>query len=182
MTQEDYAAVLARLEKLEAEGAIRGVMARYMEICDTLSPTSPMEELGELFTREAVWTGVGPRYAGAFGGHRGRAAIVAMLAQYQGEEGGTPPHFAMNAHFLSSETIRVADGAGQAQGQWMMLQTSTYADGRSDVRSARLNVGFALEDGAWRIARFETENLFSRPVSRWDDPAPVPVPGHRTGE
>jgi hypothetical protein len=38
-------------------------------------------------------------------------------------------------------------------------------------------MGFARgSDGNWRIARFETENIFSRPVDRWDDPAPVPVP------
>ncbi|MBH0111893.1 nuclear transport factor 2 family protein [Novosphingobium sp. YJ-S2-02] len=176
----DLAGLVERLTRLEAESAIRAVMARYMEICDTLGPDSPMAELGALFTREAVWTGVGARYAGAFGGHGGREAIVAMLAHYQGEPGRRAPHFAMNAHFLSSETIRVAGES--ARGQWMMLQTSTYADGRSDLRSARLNVAFAFEEGAWRIARFETENLFSRPVDRWDDPAPVTVPDQQTGE
>ena len=169
------ASVEERLARLEAESAIRTVMARYMELCDELNPDTPMDELGLLFTRDAVWTGKGARYATSFGSHHGRAAIVAMLGRYR----GPPPHFAMNAHFLCSETIAV-DGE-RAQGQWMMLQTSTYADGRSDLRSARLRVGFVVEDGAWRMARFETENLFSRPVDRWDDPAPVPVPDE-TGE
>lgn len=170
------ATVEERLARFEAESAIRTVMARYMELCDELNCDTPMDELGALFTRDAVWTGVGARYSGAFGGHEGRDAIVAMLGKYR----GPPAHFAMNAHFLCSETIKV-DGSA-AQGQWMMLQTSTYADGRSDLRSARLRVGFALEDGAWRISRFETENLFSRPVDRWDDPAPVPVPDEPTGD
>jgi hypothetical protein len=131
-----------------------------------------MEELGELFAIDAVWAGKGQRYGAAFGGHQGRAAIVSMLESYR----GPTPHFAMNAHFLASETIKVAHDCITARGTWMMLQTSTYADGRSDLRSARLEVAFAVEDGRWRIARFETENLFSRPVDRWDDPAPVPVP------
>jgi hypothetical protein len=152
-------------------------MMRYMALCDRLDADTPMDELGALFTVDAIWAGKGARYGAAFGSHRGRAAIVAMLDRYR----GPVPHFAMNAHFLSSETIEV-DGE-RAIGRWMMLQTSTYADGRSDLRSARLEVGFAVEQERWRIARFETENLFSRPVDRWDDPAEVPTPDeHERGE
>jgi hypothetical protein len=62
----------------------------------------------------------------------------------------------------------------------MMLQTSTYRSGASDLRSARLTVGFEREGTSWRIKCFETENLFSRPVDRWDDPTPVPVPASPT--
>jgi len=172
----ELAIILRRLEALEAEGAIRRVIARYMELCDTLGPDTPMDELGELFTRDALWAGKGARYGAAFGGHSGRAAIVAMLDAYR----GPVPHFAFNAHYLSSETITV-DGQS-ATGSWMMLQCSTYADGRSDLRSARLSVGFAQEEGAWRIARFETENLLSRAVDRWSDEAPIPVPTHSEGD
>lgn len=165
----------ARLARLEAESAIRRVMMRYTALCDRLDADTPMDELGELFARDAVWAGKGQRYGSAFGGHEGRAAIVAMLNGYR----GPVPHFAMNAHFLTSETIDVSDDARSASGTWMMLQTSTYAAGPSDLRSARLEVDFIVEEGRWRIARFETENLFSRPIDRWDDPAPVPVPETR---
>ena len=164
-----------RLARLEAEGEVRRVMMRYLELCDRLDSATPMDELGDLFALGAVWAGKGQRYGKAFGGHQGRAAIVAMLGAYR----GPPPHFAMNAHFLSSETIAVAADCRSARGSWMMLQTSTYADGRADLRSARLDVAFIVEEDLWRIARFETENLFSRPVDRWDDPAPVPVPQTR---
>lgn len=163
-------AVLARLGRLEAEHAIRAVMAEYMALCDRLDADTPMAALAALFTRDAVWTGRGARYAAAFGKHRGRAAIVAMLDGYC----RPAPHFSLNAHFLASERIEVDDG--RATGGWTMLQTATYADGRSDLRAARLDVAFAHEDGRWRIARFATENLFSRPVDRWDDAAAVPVP------
>jgi hypothetical protein len=166
----------ARVMRLEAEREIRAAMMRYMELCDRLDADTPMDELGELFTIDATWAGRGARYGAAFGGHRGRAAIVAMLDKYR----GPVPHFAMNAHFLGSETIEVDGDA--ATGNWMMLQTSTYADGCSDLRSARLEVGFAFEEGRWRMARFETENLFSRRVDRWDDPAEVPVPDKRGEE
>jgi ketosteroid isomerase-like protein len=165
------AALLARLDRLEAESAIRAVVTRYFTLCDRLDADTPMDELGELFAKDAVWAGRGTRYAASFGEKRGRAAIIAMIDTYRGEV----PHFAINAHFLSSETILVEGDA--ATGGWMMLQMSTYADGTSDLRSARLTVCFTRgKDDHWRIARFETENIFSRPVDRWDDPAPTPVP------
>lgn len=173
-TAEELLEMLAsRVLRLEAEHEIRAVMMRYMELCDRLDADTPMDELAALFTANAVWTGKGARYGTAFGGHEGREAIVAMLDRYR----GPLPHFAMNAHFLGSETIKLEGERGK--GSWMMLQTSTYADGRSDLRAARIKAGFAFEEARWRIARFETENLFSRPVDRWDDPAEVPVPDKR---
>lgn len=152
----------ARVDRLEAERAVRGVLVRYLGLCDTLGEATPMDELGLLFTDDAVWVGVGTRYGAAFGEHAGRAAIVAFLDGYR-----LPPHFAMNAHFLSSERIVVA--ADRATGRWMMLQTSTFADGRSDLRAAELTIAFAREEGCWQMRRFETRNLFRRAVDRWDD-------------
>ncbi|HWJ35273.1 MAG TPA: nuclear transport factor 2 family protein [Steroidobacteraceae bacterium] len=159
----------ARIDNLESQAAIRGVMAEYLRLCDKLDASTPMDELASLFTPDAVWVGAGARYGAAFGGHHGRSAIVAMFEAYR-----TPPHFAFNAHFLTSETIAVADDS--AQGRWMMLQTSTYSSGSSDLRSAKLTVDFARTQAKWQISRFETENLFSRAIDRWDDPLPVPVP------
>jgi hypothetical protein len=168
-------AFVARLERLEAESAVRRLLAEYMALCDTLGPDTPMARLGALFCRDAVWEGRGARYAEALGRHVGRAAIVAMLGRYR-----DPPHFRFNAHYLASEAIAVA--GARATGRWMMLQCSTYADGASDLRSAALELEFAIEDDAWRIARFATTNLFSRPVSRWDDPARIPVPPVQGGD
>ena len=169
------AAMRTRLDQLEAESAVRRVMADYMRLCDALDADTPMDALGALFTRDAVWEGRGARYGAVFGRHEGRAASVAMLDAYR----GPVPHFAFNAHFLTSETITV-DGDG-ARGSWMMLQASTYATGASDLRAARLDIAFAREDGRWRIAHFQTGNLFSRPIDAWDSAAAVPVPA-KNGE
>ena len=163
-------AILARLDRLEAESAIRRVVARYFQICDDLGPDTPFGELGDLFTRDARWEGNG-RYRQAFGGYDGRDAIVAMIRDYC----LPAPHFAMTAHFFSSETIVVT--GDRASGQWMMLQTSTYSDNRADLRSAALALDFAREEGRWRIAAFRTRNLFSRRVDHWNDTADIPVPG-----
>lgn len=165
----EFKALQRRLEAIEAESAARRVMARYFQLCDRLGSDTPMDELAQLFTRDATWEGKG-RYRDALGRHDGRDAIVAMLSAYA----GPIPHFAMNAHFLGSENIRPS-GSG-ATGEWMMLQTSAYADGRSDLRGAALTVRFAREDGVWRIAHFQTESLFSRSVSHWSDDTAIPVP------
>lgn len=161
-------ALIARLEELEAEGAVRRVLARYFQYCDDLGPQTPLADIGDLFTPAAIWEGKG-RYEAAFGRYVGRAAIVEMIASYC-----TPPHFAMTAHFTSSESITV--NGTQAHGEWMMLQCSTYSDGRSDLRSAALRVDFGREGAAWRIAHFRTTNLFSRHVDHWSDAKIIPVP------
>jgi len=162
--------VLARLDRLESESAIRTLVVRYFDICDHLNATTPLDELGSLFTEDAMWSGRGARYGAALGAHYGRAAIVAMLGSYAGPE----PHFAFNAHFLNSERI-VVDG-DRAVGRWMMLQTSTYTAGTSDLRAASLRLAFSRLAEGWRIRSFETKNLFSRRVDCWDDRAAIPIP------
>lgn len=161
--------LLERLTRLESVEDVRRTTMKYFRLCDTLGPDTSFDELGALFAREAVWEGRG-RYRRAFGRHEGREAIVKMLAAY-----ADPPHFTLNAHYLSSEDIEIT-AAGCATGRWMMLQVSTYRDGRSDLRSAALVLDFVIEDGRWRIARFVTENIFSRDVGPWNDEAPISVP------
>ena len=160
-----------RLAALEAESEIRALVARYMEICDELGPTSPMDEVGSLFCKNAIWEGKGKRYSKAFGGHRGRHAIVTFLDTYRAPK----PHFASNVHFLTSETLKVR--GQKAEGSWVMLQTPSFASGESFVLAARLLLSFAHEDDAWRISRFETTNLFGRPIDGgWHSNAPIPIP------
>lgn len=168
MQVSDLGDLLERLSRLEAVDAVRKVATRYFRLCDSLGPDTPLDDLGGLFARDAVWEGRG-RYRKAFGRHEGRGAIVAMLASY-----GNPPHFKLNAHYLSSEAIEV-DGQ-RATGQWSMLQVSTYCNGRSDLRSATLELDFIVEDGGWRIAHFITTNIFSRDVRPWNDEASISVP------
>ncbi len=163
-------ALRARVQALESEQAIRACISRYMDLCDHLDASTPLDELGDLFTEDAIWEGKGARYANSFGGHRGRDAIVAMLGKYCVE----PAHFALNVHYLSSELIRV-DGAC-AHGSWNMLQISSFSAGGSHLNSARLEIDFRCEDGVWRMAHFQTRNLFSRPVEHWNSEARLPVP------
>lgn len=163
--------ILARLERLEAESACRRCLSDYMDICDRLDASTDLDALGALFTRDAVWGGAGDRYAKDFGAHRGRQAIIDWLGRFCTEV----PHFAMNAHFLSSEAI-THGGDGTVTGRWLMLQTPTFHDGQSFLMAARLEIDFAQEDGAWRMHRFSTRNLYARPVGDWNAPVQIPAP------
>ncbi|GLI98513.1 nuclear transport factor 2 family protein [Sphingobium sp. BS19] len=167
--QNEIAALRAELSHLYAKDAVRAVVMQYFRLCDTLGPDTSMDDLRNCFTCDALWEGRG-RYREAFGRHEGSDAIVAMLGSYAVPQ----PHFAMNAHFLSSETITVSGDT--AVGLWTMLQTSTYRDGRSDLRSAALTIHCRVEDSRWRMSHFITENIFSRDVDHWSDTAPISVP------
>ncbi len=160
-----------RLQRFESEHGVRQCMQRYMAICDELGPASPLDELAGLFTDEAIWEGIGEKYARTFGRLQGRDAIRAMFAKYMVE----PAHFAMNAHFLTSELIEVASTTS-ATGRWMLLQASTFANGASHLGAAQLVVDFRQQDGHWKIDHFRTRSLFGRPVSSWTADALMPVP------
>jgi ketosteroid isomerase-like protein len=169
---ERLARLEARLQCFEDAEAIRTCVTRYMTLCDSLDAASPLDLLLDCFTEDAVWTGMGARYGASFGAHQGREALGAMFRTYM----RTPAHFALNVHFLCNEQVR-ATGLDQAVAQWVMLQTSTFSSGASHLNAARLNLQMArCADGRWRIARFETENLFSRPVSGWQSESELPVP------
>lgn len=171
MNDMDLTAILARLNKLEAESAIRNCINRYMEICDALDANTDLNELMDLFDSNSIWEGIGEKYAKSFGRYASWQAIYDMFKSYTQKES----HFVMNAHFVSSEQIYVEQQ--QAKATWLMLQTSTFRDGRSHLNAAKLIVKFQQQaDGTWKIKHFQTENILSRPVSHWDSTAELPVP------
>ncbi|MET0289091.1 MAG: nuclear transport factor 2 family protein [Pseudoxanthomonas sp.] len=164
-----------RIAAYEAESACRWVMAEYMRLCDQLDASTPMDELAALFTQDAVWEGRGGKYAKAFGRHEGRQAIVDFLDAYR----GPTPHFALNVHYLTSETIHVQNGE-VAHGTWVMLQASSLHDETSTLRSARIEAEFRFDFGRWRIAHFSTTNLFAQTRQQpWDDQMGAAEPGQR---
>jgi hypothetical protein len=167
--------ILKRLARLEAEQAARRVMTRYMRLCDQPDSGFPIAELGALFTVDAIWEGGGSTYGAAFGQHKGRAAIMEFIESFRHPKS----HFTLNVHFLTSEDIVANDDTAQAS--WIMLQLSSYADGHSSVLSARITARFAIEDEAWRIAHFRTENLFNAPWRRdLDDQTAFLAPAEAT--
>jgi hypothetical protein len=158
-----------RLATLEAEAAVRRTMARYMTLCDVPSGALEHETLAALFTPDAVWEGIGTQYASKFGRLNGHAEILAMLTRYLPPS----PHFSVNVHFLTSETIDVHGTS--AQGRWIMLQASGYVDAPAELIAARLDVDFAPAGNGrdWLITHFRTERLFDAP---WQVNARKPNP------
>lgn len=146
----------SRLEVLEGESQVRRLMARYMDLCDVPRAPVAMTELAELFSEDAVWEGIGTSTAQTFGHHQGREAIATFVFGYLPPS----PHFAVNLHFLTSESIRV-DGS-TARGQWIMQQISTYAEGHSELFGTRLDIDFREIDGRWQISHFRTQRLFQK--------------------
>ena len=161
-----------RVSALEAAREVSACLHEYMQLCDYLDEGFDLDPLLALFTEDAVWEGQGKRYAATFGRREGRAAIRAMFAKYT----LPPAHFVLNVHFLTSEKVDVRS-ASEAEGTWVLLQTATFTDGRSQLGSALLNVRFRKEEGRWKIAHFCTTSRFNRPVQTpWDNPQPLPVP------
>ncbi|MDD9798129.1 MAG: nuclear transport factor 2 family protein [Alphaproteobacteria bacterium] len=179
--------LVARVKRLEDEKHILACMNRYMYLCDKIDADFNMDDLLALFTKDAIWEGIGKRYDKTFGRLTGRDEIVAMFAKYMKK----PPHFTLNVHVLGNAQVDIDDkgGAGdieadnieadniEAKGSWILVQTSTFASGLSWLNCARIRAGFRYEEEKWRICHFRTENLFSRPMEKaWDDNASLPVP------
>lgn len=159
--------LLERVRVLEAEAEIRRLQARYMFLCDTPCPeygvTSDAERIDlimDLYTEDAIWEGVGDYYDGQFGHAEGAEAIRAHFSRFWSD--AQDPTLVLNAHYLTSEQIRV-DGE-EAEGQWIHMQPWLYNDGTALLRSSRLNNTFRRTGSTWRITRTRTENVFVAPL------------------
>lgn len=155
--------LISRIEVLEAEAAIRRIQARYMMLCDTPCPVFPavsdaerIELVLELYTKDAVWEGVGEYYDNQFGRAEGKDELRAHFNRFWSAD--QDPKLILNAHYLTSEQIFV-DG-DTAEGTWIHMQPWLYADGTALLRSSRLFNAFRKEGDSWLITRTRTENVF----------------------
>ncbi|MGW1030136.1 nuclear transport factor 2 family protein [Streptomyces sp. NPDC002577] len=138
---------------------VMNTLTRYLQLCDVPVPHGAEGEIGDLFTDDAVWEGVGPKYGDKFGRTEGREAIVEMISAY------LPPnsHFRENVHLLFPGNIDLGDST--ARGSWLMQQLSRYESGAAEVMVARLDVTFRFDARRALIRRFRTEQLFSAPLA-----------------
>ena len=174
----DLADLKRRLSVLEAEADIRRLMARYMWLCDTplpeypgdLGPVERIELIVEHFTRDAVWEGVGAFYDNQFGYSKGREQLIEHFEGFfitKSDTQNPSAHLLLNAHYLTTEHIRVNDDGVTAEGNWIHMQPWLFSDGSALLRSSRLHNAFELEDGVWKIARYRTENVFVATLPDW---------------
>ena len=164
----DVAALVRRIEVLEAEADIRRLQARYMFLCDTPNPEfgvaddlARIELILQLYSEDAVWEGVGSYYDNQFGRMVGKAALRKHFQAFWGTK--RDPALLLNVHYLTSEQIHVR--GEEADGQWVHCQPWIFSDGSSLLRSSRLNNQFRKVDGVWKVSRTRTENVFVAPLT-----------------
>ena len=164
VSPETVAALVRRVERLEAEAEIRRVQARYMFLCDTPCPEfgiendqQRIEAILDLYTEDAIWEGVGEYYTDQFGRAVGKDQVRAHFNRFWPAE--QDPKLLLNAHWLTSEQIHVHEDGETADGQWIHFQPWLFSDGKSLIRGSRLNNLFRKVDGTWKVARTRTENV-----------------------
>jgi hypothetical protein len=151
--------LLRRLDALEAEGAVRRIMAECLEAGDA----NDGARVAALFTADGVWEAVGP-LAALLGTHTGTDAIA---RRYSADV--HPMSF--SRHFLTNEAITV--NGDRAAGAWRFLQAATI-QGQALWGSGAYRADFVRVEGHWKIKHLRIENFFATPYE--DGWAKIPFP------
>lgn len=139
VTSED---VGRRLDALESEGAIRRLMATYIETRDFGGDAA---SIAGLFTPDGVWEYVG-RLAPVLGAHRGREAIARRFS-------GSLP---LSRHFLTNEAITVTGDT--AVGTWSYLMASVVEE-QVVWTAGRYRNDFVRVAGAWKFQHVRIDDI-----------------------
>lgn len=129
-----------RIDRLESIEAIRTLKHRYMTYCDL---GYPPDQLGPLFTEDAVWT------SKDFGHHAGRPAIEAFFA-------GVSSQIVFAAHLAMNGIVEVDGDRGA--GTWRILMPCTIVDGGR--KTSRWLLGDYVEEyvrrnGTWLFRKID---------------------------
>ncbi len=144
VTSED---LIQRLDVLESEGAIRRLMAEYLEARDF--GTGSGTHIARLFIADGVWEGVG-RLAEVLGSHQGRDAIERRFSA----------SLPFSVHFLTNESITI-DG-DTAVGTWRYLQSTVYK-GQAVWIAGRYHNDFVRVEGQWKFQHVRIDAMFVTP-------------------
>ncbi|MBV2149806.1 nuclear transport factor 2 family protein [Sphingobium sp. AS12] len=127
---------------------------RYFALCDRPRRVG-QTSYGDLFSANAIWEGVGGRYAERFGRFEGRDAIAGAMRLALDET----PSYRFNLHLLTNELWMPGSAL---TGAWLLQQFSVLNDERAIEATAEIRVTFDVAGGAVTIARFRTRNLMWR--------------------
>lgn len=124
----------ARLARLEAAADIRAMKMKYARLCDAGYPS---DQIGPLFTEDAVWDG-----GEAFGRYEGNAAIRAFFD-------GCPEKISWAMHYTVSGDVDVAPDARTAVGRWYLWQPMTL-EGQAVYLMAAYEDQYVNTDEGWK--------------------------------
>jgi hypothetical protein len=124
-----------RLGVLEAERAIRTLMAAYLAARDRGAAGG---EIARLFVPDGIWEGTGP-YAAQLGSHGGHAAIAERFSS----------DLPATLHLIGGEQIRV--DRDRATGRWSFLAPALL-DGEAAWMAGLYDNDFVCRDGRWLFA------------------------------
>ncbi len=139
--------LLRRLEALEAEAAIRRLMAEYLATRDFEEEKG--RHIASLFVPDGIWEGKG-LFAPILGSHHGREAIEQRFSK--------PMPFSV--HIAGCESISVH--GDEAIGRWVFLQPSTI-NGQAHWVAGRYDNEFVRVDGQWKFKHIRVVGIFSSP-------------------
>ncbi|AQT80330.1 hypothetical protein B1R94_15230 [Mycolicibacterium litorale] len=163
-------ALLARLERLESQDAVRRVKAAYMQGLDDRLRGS----VADLFWEDAIWEGLPDRplegEEPVTAGSRivGKQAIAESFV-------AAAASMSFTAHFLTNEDI-VVDGR-HAVGRWKLLQTCNAGRDRAFWQAGVYIDDFEQRDGVWKFSHLRLALDFRTPfdegwvANRMWDPA-----------
>ena len=161
----DVADLLRRLRDLEAESAVRKVMAAYMAGCDR--DEGKGEAVAACFTADGIWEAQGLSEK-ELGSTQGTEALIKKFDRNH-------TRLTFSAHYLTNERIWV-DG-DTARGQWMFIEPAIHRESQALWLGGRYDNDFRCEDGVWRMSHLRCWSLFASPYedgwlkTRW-----IPLP------
>jgi len=144
--ESEATAVAARLQRLEDEAAIRGVLLDYGRYLDSRD----FAGYSSLFAADGEWVG-------GFGEVKGPAEIKAFMEKNM----GTGPNTAGNYHLLSNFVITVDGDTATAWSRWAFVVPGDR--GAAISQAGRYDDTLVRENGQWRFSRRVASNDTGRP-------------------
>jgi SnoaL-like domain len=139
--------LIQRLDLLESEGAVRRLMAEYLEARDVGAGSGT--DIARLFSADGIWEGVG-RLAEVLGSHQGRDAIEQRFSA----------QLPFSVHFLTNESITIQGDT--AVGTWRYLQSTVY-QGEAVWIAGCYHNDFVQVEGQWKFQHVRIDALFVTP-------------------
>jgi ketosteroid isomerase-like protein len=147
---------MSTLSELDAEVAVRAVMAAYMAACDA----HDADRVADLFEPDGRLESPGPDGTTVL---RGREAIHRSYAF-------DCARLTFCVHFLTNERI-VTDG-DRAYGRWSYFEPATNRASLAVWTGGRYDNEFARGGGTWRFSVFRVRGVLAAPFDRGWVPDP----------